>query len=229
MDGLRIPSQSHALKYIMLSQKEKGGDDGGRDKQGREELCNCLVEQLGFDPHGPQRCRFDDNASYFVPGGLGGLGRSIPNRMTSCRAKHLKVPSRSDASSAEAAKTVALLSSKGVDIATSKCDATTEAELAALVEDSRKSTSPIHGVINCAMVLPNAVFANMDFHQLDSCREHEGSCLVQPTPNQLDFLIHFFSLASTNSQMMGSNYAGGCNSQGTPAQRYPGVTTFNVG
>ncbi|RYP74841.1 hypothetical protein DL771_002762 [Monosporascus sp. 5C6A] len=192
-----------------------------------------LIPQLGFNARGPQRCRFDEDVSYLVPGGLGGLGRSILAWMAACGAKHLIVPSRSGASAPAAAKVVASLSSEGVNIVAPKCDVTNEAELATLLEDSKKLMPPIRGVINCAMVLPNAVFANMSFQQWSSAVNTKVAASFNLhrllDAEKLDFFIHLSSLASINGQMASSNYAGGCSFQDALTRCYRGVTTLNVG
>ncbi|KAH9990456.1 ketoacyl-synt-domain-containing protein [Xylariaceae sp. FL0662B] len=192
-----------------------------------------LIPQLSFGPRGPQRCRFDENATYVIPGGLGGLGRSILAWMAACGARHLIVPSRSGASAPAAAKLVTSLSSEGVDVVTTRCDITNEAALATLFEDSKKTMPPIRGVINCAMVLSNAVFARMSFQQWSSAVNAKVAASFNLhrllDAEKLDFFIHLSSLASINGQMASSNYAGGCSFQDALARCYRGVTTLNVG
>ncbi|KAI4910493.1 Type I Iterative PKS [Alternaria infectoria] len=62
--------------------------------------------------------QFDQNASYIVAGGLGGIGRSILKWMASRGARHLIVPSRSGASSGAAAELVSELAERGINDAT---------------------------------------------------------------------------------------------------------------
>lgn len=181
-----------------------------------------------------QRFRLHENASYLVPGGLGGVGRSILSWMAACGAKHLIVPSRSGASSIAAGKLVASLSSRGVHIISSKCDAANEDELASLLEECRKAMPPIRGVINCAMVLPNAVFVNMSYQHWTSAVNTKVAVsqnlhhLLSGQEN-LDFFIHLSSLAGVNGQMASSNYAGGCSFQGALTRRYPETVTLDLG
>ncbi|KAK2797957.1 polyketide synthase [Onygenales sp. PD_10] len=192
------------------------------------------VPQLVFDPRAMQTCKFDENASYLIPGGLGGIGRSIIAWMAACGANNFIVPSRSGNSTPAAAKLISLLSSGGVHIATPKCDATNEAELATLLEDCQRTMPPIRGVINCAMVLPNAIFAQMSFQQWSlglntkvgvSFNVHR---LLSDKEN-LDFCIHLSSLAGINGQLASSNYAAGCTFQDALSRSYPRTVSLDIG
>jgi NADPH:quinone reductase-like Zn-dependent oxidoreductase/predicted O-methyltransferase YrrM len=193
-----------------------------------------VLPQVALDPQALRPCKFDENVSYFIPGGLGGVGRSIVAWMATCGAKHLIVPSRSGPSSAAAAKLVSSLSASGVNIVTPKCDVAKEAELAALLAGIEQTMPPIRGIINCAMVLPNAVFTNMSFEQWSSAVNTKVAVSfnlhrVLPNHEKLDFFIHLASLAGVNGQMASSNYAGGCSFQDALAACYPGVVTLDVG
>lgn len=193
-----------------------------------------ILPQVVLDPQALRPCKLDENATYLIPGGLGGVGRSIIAWMAACGAKNLIVPSRSGASSAAAASLVSSLSSSGVNITTPKCDATKEAELSALLADIKQNMPPIRGVINCAMVLPNAVFTNMTFEQWSIAVNTKVAVSYNlhrllPDQDNLDFFIHLASLAGVNGQMASSNYAGGCSFQDALTTCYPGVVTLDVG
>ncbi|PGH18371.1 hypothetical protein AJ79_00437 [Helicocarpus griseus UAMH5409] len=195
---------------------------------------NDIVSQLVIDQSTVRRCKLDENASYLIPGGLGGLGRSILSWMVTCGAKHLIVPSRSGASAPAAAKLVSSLSSRGVHIVTPRCNAANIDELAILLEDTKQTMPPIRGVINCAMVLPNAVFANMSFQQWSTAVNTKVAISFNlhrllPDTHNLDFFIHLSSLAGINGQIASSNYAAGCSFQDALARRYPGVVTLDIG
>ncbi|KAI1384387.1 ketoacyl-synt-domain-containing protein [Hypoxylon trugodes] len=193
-----------------------------------------VVPQFILNPNALQGCKLDENASYLVPGGLGGLGRSILAWMAAHGAKHLIVPSRSGATAPAAARLADSLSSSGVQLVTPKCNAGNGAELAALLEEVKQTMPPIRGVINCAMVLPNAVFANMSYDQwwsAVSAKVDVSSNLhrLLPDHENLDFFIHLSSLAGVNGQMASSNYAAGCSFQDALTRCYPGTTTLDIG
>lgn len=192
-----------------------------------------IVPQLVPGSGSQEPLKFDENASYLVAGGLGGVGRSILMWMATHGAKHLVIPSRSGASSSAAQQLVSSLRSHGVNIATPKCDIGNEGELAALLDDIKQTMPAIRGVINCAMVLTNAVFVNMAFQQWSGAIEAKvaGSFNLHRLlrRNSLDFFVHLASLAGVNGQMASANYAAGCTFQDALARCYPGTTVLDVG
>lgn len=197
---------------------------------------DVVPQLLVVDQDGQKPGRFDNDASYLVPGGLGGVGRSILVWMASRGAKNLIVPSRSGASSAAASQLVSSLRSQGVSIIVPKCNVAKEAELAALLDDVNQTMPEVRGVINCAMVLDNAIFVNMTFQQWSTAIEAKvtGSLnLHRLLPRQgqagLDFFVHLASLAGVNGQMASANYAAGCTFQDALARYYPGTTVLDVG
>lgn len=195
-----------------------------------------IVPQLVVGSDGQQPGRFDKDASYLVAGGFGGVGRSILAWMASRGAKHLIVPSRSGASSTAASQLVSSLRAQGVNIIVPKCNVAKEDELALLLEDVKQTMPEVRGVINCAMVLTNAVFVNMQFQQWSSAIEAKVDAslnLHRQLPRQgqagLDFFVHLASLAGVNGQMASANYAAGCTFQDALARYYPGTTVLDVG
>lgn len=92
---------------------------------------------------------------------------------------------------------------------------------------------PIRGVINCAMVLTNAIFVNMSFQQWSAAIEAKvaGSFNLHRLlpPQDLDFMIHLSSLAGINGQMASANYAAGCAFQDALARCTPSSTSLDIG
>lgn len=195
-----------------------------------------VVPQLIVGQDGQKPARFDKDASYLVPGGLGGVGRSILMWLASRGAKHLIVPSRSGASSSAASQVVSSLHSQGVNVIVPKCNVAEEAELAALLADVKQTMPKVKGVINCAMVLDNAVFVNMTFQQWSGAIRAKVDAslnlhrlLPSHGPAGLDFFVHLASLAGVNGQMASANYAAGCTFQDALARHYPGTTVLDMG
>lgn len=193
-----------------------------------------IVPQLVFGDGSQQSVlKFEQDASYLVPGGFGGVGRSILMWMAARGAKHLIVPSRSGASSTAAAQVVSSLQSRGVNVSTPKCNISNEGELAALLEEAKQTMPPIRGTINCVMVLTNAVFVNMTYEQWSGAIEAKvaGSFNLHRLlpPQDLDFMVHLASLAGVNGQMASANYAAGCTFQDALSRCHPGSTSLDVG
>jgi NAD(P)-dependent dehydrogenase (short-subunit alcohol dehydrogenase family) len=97
--------------------------------------------------------RFDENGTYLVAGGLGGIGRSILRWMVGRGAKHLLVPSRSGAVSAAALEVVRELSDENVAVLTPKCDVSSKESLSHMLLESAATLPPIRGCIVATMVL----------------------------------------------------------------------------
>lgn len=131
-------------------------------------------------------------------------------------AKHLIVPSRSGASSKAAADLIAQLQERGVTVVAPKCDVSDAASLGSLLDECSKTLPPIKGCINGAMVLQDAIMANMTFAQWDLTMKSKVQTswnLHQLLPKDLDFFILLASLAGVAGQMASANYAGGCTFQ----------------
>ncbi|KAJ2984539.1 hypothetical protein NUW58_g6007 [Xylaria curta] len=96
---------------------------------------------------------FDENATYLVAGGLGGIGRSILRWMVTRGAKYLLVPTRSGVASAAASEAVRELSDQNIVVSTPKCDVSSKDSLSRMVEESATTLPPIRGCIVATMVL----------------------------------------------------------------------------
>lgn len=96
---------------------------------------------------------FDENATYLVAGGLGGVGRSILRWMVSRGAKYLLVPSRSGAASAAASEVVCELSDQNIVVSTPKCDVSSKGSLLHMLQESATTLPPIRGCIVATMAL----------------------------------------------------------------------------
>lgn len=93
----------------------------------------------------------DQNASYVIAGGLGGLGRSIVRWMVDKGARNLILLSRSGASSSSAAaEFVSALRSQGINVAAPRCDVTSSKEVSTVLEDCGSTMPPVKGCINAA-------------------------------------------------------------------------------
>ncbi|KAL2835135.1 polyketide synthase [Aspergillus cavernicola] len=160
---------------------------------------------------------FSQNASYLIVGGSGGLGRAIMRWMADRRAKNIILLSRSGASSKAAASIMAELRTRGVNIVAFACDASSESNLASVLDDCTRSMPPIKGCINAAMVLQDAIFQDsMTFTQWESTMRSKVQTswnLHRLLPSNLDFFILLSSLLGVTGQMASSNYAAGCTFQ----------------
>ncbi|KAI8725605.1 Carrier domain-containing protein [Fusarium sp. LHS14.1] len=165
---------------------------------------------------GRQPWKFDSNASYLIAGGSGGIGRAIMKWMAARGANYLIVPSRSGASSPEAAAVIAELESQGVLVVAPKCDVASELALSSLLDECARTMPPIKGCINAALVLQDALFENMTLAQWDlavRAKVDTAWNLHRLLPRDLDFFVLLSSLAGQIGQAATSQYAAGCTFQ----------------
>ncbi|KAI1076952.1 polyketide synthase PksD [Whalleya microplaca] len=162
-----------------------------------------------------QTWTLEENSTYLVAGGFGGIGRSILRWMARKGAKYLLVLSRSGATSDSAATTVNELTEMGVKVMALKCDISVQESLSRALDDCNRSMPPIRGCVNATIALRDSIFENMTHAQWES-----AICAKAPTSWNLHTLLpdlDFFILLSSVSGIIGnagqSNYAAGCTFQ----------------
>nr|APX44009.1 polyketide synthase [Pestalotiopsis microspora] len=177
--------------------------------------------------------RFDQNSTYMVIGGLGGLGRPIIRWMADRGAKHLILPSRSGATSEAAINVVSELREKGVRVLAPRCNAAVANEVSATLNAAySEGFPPVRGCINSSMDLQDSVFENMTYAQWTrsiTSKVETSWTLHQMLPRDLDFFILLSSVAGIYGLPGQSNYAAGCAFQDALARHrtatgYPGVS-----
>ncbi|KAJ5605646.1 polyketide synthase [Penicillium lagena] len=156
---------------------------------------------------------FDENATYLIAGGSGGLGRVIIQWMADRGARNLIIPSRSGPKSKAAAEIIAQLKESGVTVKAPQCDVSDEASLSRMLNECAQTMPPIKGCINAAMVLQDAIFQNMPFAKWELTMRSKVQTslnLHRLLPSDLDFFILLSSLAGVVGQMASCNYSAGC-------------------
>lgn len=96
---------------------------------------------------------FSDNGTYIIPGGLGGLGRSIAAWMVDQGARNLVFTSRSGAKRPEAQELIKDLTERGAKVEAFACDTSDVSDFSMVLEQVKARFPPIRGVITCAMHL----------------------------------------------------------------------------
>lgn len=164
-------------------------------------------------PLAPTRLRPD--ATYLLPGGAGGLGRSIAKWMAAPAqgAKNLVFLSRGGADAATTRELLAELAAMGVRATALKCNVGDEAQLvAALAEVTRLGFPRIAGVIQGAMQLRDSAFEFMSHAQWEECLgpKVQGTWnLHKHLPADMDFFVMLGSVAGLVGNRGQSNYAAG--------------------
>ncbi|PSN74707.1 reducing type I polyketide synthase [Corynespora cassiicola Philippines] len=156
--------------------------------------------------------RLDEDASYVIAGGLGGLGRSTARWMVSRGARHLILLSRSGMASEQAQRFVHELTEIGVQVWAPPCDISRIDQLETLLEGCKLSMPPIKGCIQGTMVLRDALLENMSYS--DWCKGTVSKTdtswnLHHTLPKRMDFFVMLSSLSGIVGLMGQSNYAAG--------------------
>ncbi|KAK7978171.1 polyketide synthase [Apiospora saccharicola] len=166
-------------------------------------------------PKPPAPTKLRPDATYLLPGGLGGLGRSIAKWMAEPQqgAKNILFLSRSGGDSDAARELLSELTSKGVRAQALKCDVSDEAELVAALKGAEKDGFPkIAGVIQGAMQLKDSAFEFMPHASWEAalapkCRGTWN--LHKHVPADVNFFIMLSSICGIVGNRGQSNYAAG--------------------
>lgn len=216
--GIIKAAPLHVLKlseaaegFRTLQSKSKLG--GGRVVLKVEE--NDVVPVIGEKQREPLKLRAD--ATYFVPGGLGGLGRPLLRWMADKGARHLVTTSRSGGQNAKAQALVQELSGRGVNIRVFASDISDETMLKAVLSDlSASGFPPIRGTIICSMSVQDTLFETMthdDFVAATRPKYNVTLNLHKHLPKDLDFFICLSSAAGQIGSIAQGNYNAGNNYQ----------------
>lgn len=153
------------------------------------------------------------DATYLLVGGLGGIGRSIATLLANLGAKHLCFLSRSGLHSASAPSLVAELAAMGVQACVYQCDAADTAQLKKTLSTCAAEMPPIRGVLQCAMVLRDCTFSNMNVSQWNEALRPKVEAswnLDQLLPDaDIDFFIMLASFAGYFGNIGQANYGAG--------------------
>ncbi|KAL8786450.1 MAG: hypothetical protein Q9213_002766 [Squamulea squamosa] len=154
---------------------------------------------------------FEEDATYLVAGGLGGLGRSAARWMAQRGAKNLILLSRSGPKTRAAQKLLEELRGQGVRTETPACDVSSTETLSATLE-KYTTMPPIKGCLQATMVLQDAIFSNMSYSSWTTSiksKVHSTWNLHSLLPHDLTFFIMLSSVAGIAGSPSQSNYAAG--------------------
>src|SRR5262249_29468401 len=100
--------------------------------------------------------------TWLITGGLGGVGLAMAERLVDTGVRHLVLVGRSGASDEQAAAKVADLRQQGTRVDIEAADISSRAAVAALLDRIERELPPLIGVLHCAMVLDDALLADLD-------------------------------------------------------------------
>ncbi|KAL8709002.1 MAG: hypothetical protein Q9220_006211 [cf. Caloplaca sp. 1 TL-2023] len=155
---------------------------------------------------------FDENATYVIAGGLGGLGRSLARWMASRKARYLILLGSSNPIREAGKNLVDDLTAQGLTIATPSCDISDRNDLEQKLNRCLETMPPIKGCIQGAMVLKDDTFANMSYENFQAVLRPkvQGSWNLHTLlPRNLDFFVLLSSIAGIIGNYGQANYAAG--------------------
>jgi acyl transferase domain-containing protein len=151
-----------------------------------------------------------DDATYFVTGGLGGLGLKVARWLVDRGARHLVLLGRSGVSDA-ARPQLESLQAAGVRVEVRKCDVGDRSALAALLSEIAAALPPLRGVFHLAGVLDDGVLREQSRERFDrvmAAKVRGAWNLHDLTRSQpLDHFVLFSSAAALLGAPGQSNYA----------------------
>jgi NADP-dependent 3-hydroxy acid dehydrogenase YdfG len=173
---------------------------------------------------------FQNDASYLVVGGLGGIGREITSWMVEHGARYLILVNRSGLATDTARSTVRLLRDKDVKVAVRGCDISDERAFCEMYNEISKIMPPIRGAIQAAMILQVfnrvakiflIIFVDMkqDVH-IEKMTVEAYNTVLRPKyagtlnlhnylPRDLDFFVMLSSISGLIGNATQSAYAAG--------------------
>lgn len=186
---------------------------------GKVVLTASSEDTVKVVPRPPAPTRLRPDATYLLPGGLGGLGRSIAHWMAQPQqgAKNILFLSRSGDTSPTAQQLLTDLANLGVHVKALQCDVSDEAQLVSALRTAETEGFPkIAGVIQGAMQLKDSAFEFMPKSSWDECLapKVKGTWnLHKHLPQDMDFFIMLSSICGIVGNRGQSNYAAGNNFQ----------------
>ncbi|KAK0707101.1 hypothetical protein B0T26DRAFT_790998 [Lasiosphaeria miniovina] len=182
-----------------------------------------LVPMIPPPPRPKPALALRPDATYLLPGGLGGLGRSLASWMAARGARHLVFTSRSGAQSLEAQALLKALDEQGVRAKAFACDIGDAAEFKRVLADVESGGFPaITGAVTFAMQIQDVFFENMtiqDFGAAVRPKVEITRNLDALLPKDLDFFICMSSVAGVVGSRGQGNYNAGNTYQDAMARR----------
>ncbi|KAK2598024.1 hypothetical protein QQS21_005861 [Conoideocrella luteorostrata] len=163
-------------------------------------------------PPRPKLMSLPSDATYLIPGGLGGLGRSFATWLASKGAKYIAFISPSGATKLAAREFLEKLNSLGVQSKAFKGDLGDVSQLSQILDTLRAEFPPIRGVVTFAMQLQDVFFENMTYENFRTAIRPKvlgTKYLHELLPKDLDFFVSISSMAGTIGTRGQGNYNAG--------------------
>jgi len=169
-------------------------------------------QNLQIAPPAEKARLFDEQASYLITGGLGGLGLTLAQWLVEQGARHLVLVGRKTPS-AEAQSKLAALQATGAQVHVAQADVSEAQQIGRVLALIRESMPRLKGVFHAAGVLADSTLAQMTAARFEEAlrpKVHGAWHLHQLTlTERLDYLVLFSSVAALLGITGQANYAAG--------------------
>jgi surfactin synthase thioesterase subunit len=196
---LPMDADREATAELLLRELRAGdGEDQIALRKGRR-LAARLVSMASSSL--PPRRRLRADATYWIVGGLGAVGRKTAEALVDAGARHLLLTGRHASDGSDPGALEALRQQATVVVLAS--DVATEADVEAALAHVREHMPPLKGVIHAAAVFEDAVLANLTREQFLRVLSPKvaGSWLLSRATRELD--LDFFVLFSSVLSLWG--------------------------
>ncbi|KAF2108938.1 hypothetical protein BDV96DRAFT_652537 [Lophiotrema nucula] len=152
------------------------------------------------------------NSTYMIVGGVTGIGTAITEWFMSQGAKNLLLVSRHASTHSLGSILQAKGESLGCKIHLRDCDIADEQSLINLFAECYDTLPPIHGIVNCAMVLNDTVFEHMKYEQWTNgirTKINTTRNLHKHMPSDISFFVNLASALGSCGNTSQSNYTAG--------------------
>nr|ALQ32864.1 putative polyketide synthase [Fusarium gaditjirri] len=219
MDFIRT-GKARAVTPLLIQPWSKA-EECLRLMQAGKHMGKILIEVREDDlvpvlPKIPSEPKFSENATYLLAGGLGGIGRSMSKWLVSHGARNLVFVSRSG-KTPETQDFLHTLAEAGAQCVVVKCDISDSLALSTALDAVLQRLPPLRGIIQCAMVLNDQIFANMSHQGYTNAVQPkvQGSWSLHQASlsHPLDFFVLLSSVAAFVGNAGQANYVAGCTYQ----------------
>ncbi|MGB5744950.1 MAG: SDR family NAD(P)-dependent oxidoreductase, partial [Sedimenticolaceae bacterium] len=151
-----------------------------------------------------------DDVTYWITGGLGGIGRTIAEHLIKSGARHIVLSSRREPD-ADVITALNLLGESGAQLNMLACDVTLAEQVSGALQHIGENMPPLAGIIHGAGVLDDGIFMQLDwprFEKVMAPKVMGAWNLHQLTlGTELDFFVCFSSASALFGTMGQANYA----------------------
>ena len=158
----------------------------------------------------PDSIIFDQNATYLITGGLGGIGLKLAEYLSNKGAARIVLAARSTPIP-EALKIIEGLRQTGKHIDICRCDISDQEQVKQLINNCHNKDFPLKGIFHAAGVLKDALFDQQDLEHVEtvfSSKAKGAWYLHEATKTiDLDYFVLFSSIASVLGSTAQANYA----------------------